>query len=303
MAKSGVDGVTLLIAEGILLDSICQKILHFSSQKNLSGSKIQQLEGACQKYVQQAASFNESILSFFPLIIPVVKDEKHARQGDRAIAETPKSAPLFLPSYFDKAQQATCQIELASHIEHDLREGQANDLLEEVQCHILTYNHITVVKKVEATSQRHHTRSQGLLNTQINGARSAMRLYNHTRKALIALGMDIHVIGESTPDSWYWNTSTQSGSSEREEVVWRLELNRVKWFCDHTCLDRYCEEIEILEAEFTHVCRFHKEMCDIWLKMAQAASDDQEPGYAAYACKQAATYQILLDDVVKHWSR
>uniref|UniRef100_A0A0W0FE21 Uncharacterized protein n=1 Tax=Moniliophthora roreri TaxID=221103 RepID=A0A0W0FE21_MONRR len=107
-----------------------------------------------------------------------------------------------------------------------------------------------------------------------------MRLYNHTRKALIALGMDIHVIGESTPDSWYWNTSTQSGSSEREEVVWRLELNRVKWFCDHTCLDRYCEEIEILEAEFTH-----------------AASDDQEPGYAAYACKQAATYQILLDDV------
>ncbi|ESK91124.1 hypothetical protein Moror_9557 [Moniliophthora roreri MCA 2997] len=109
------------------------------------------------------------------------------------------------------------------------------------------------------------------------------------------------IIGESKPDPWYWNTSTQVDFTEENEGVWRLEMNWVKWFCDHACLDQYKEEIEILEAEFTRICQFHQKMHDIWLDIAQTSDSDQEPGYAAYAHKQAAMYQTLKNNVIGHW--
>ncbi|EEB96412.1 hypothetical protein MPER_04461 [Moniliophthora perniciosa FA553] len=145
---------------------------------------------------------------------------------------------------FNAAHRKALGLESAAVIERDLREGKAGDLIDEVQCRILTYNQISAVKKTEATGQRHHTRSQGLLKTQMRGAKSAMRLYNHNREALLALGMDMndqqnqpllesqlwgrnrsrqHRIGESQPDPWYWNISRVAGGSEEEQNAWVLE--------------------------------------------------------------------------------
>uniref|UniRef100_A0A0W0FHS0 Uncharacterized protein n=1 Tax=Moniliophthora roreri TaxID=221103 RepID=A0A0W0FHS0_MONRR len=97
-----------------------------------------------------------------------------------------------------------------------------------------------------------------------------MRLYNPNRLALIALGLSEsdtryqkleenqlwarnqskqHALGESEPDPWYWHRSTAARASEEEESAWILEMNRVKWFCDHTTLDQYKEEVEIVEAD------------------------------------------------------
>ncbi|EEB89215.1 hypothetical protein MPER_12711, partial [Moniliophthora perniciosa FA553] len=44
-------------------------------------------------------------------------------------------------------------------------------------------------------------------------------------------------------------------------------------------------------------------MSGIWIEMAKTSAGDGEPGYAAYAYKQAAMYQVLHDDVVAEWSK
>uniref|UniRef100_A0A0W0G7J1 Uncharacterized protein n=1 Tax=Moniliophthora roreri TaxID=221103 RepID=A0A0W0G7J1_MONRR len=145
--QSGVDGVTLLLAEGISLDIIHQKLLHFSLQKNLSKSRMEQLGCARLKYNQQVATFAESVSSFFPLIILLIEADKKSSYVSNLKCNEVESSLLFLPSYFDSQKHVACQMQQVAQIEHDLREGQANDLLEEVQRRILTYNHISVVKK------------------------------------------------------------------------------------------------------------------------------------------------------------
>uniref|UniRef100_A0A0W0FYC7 Uncharacterized protein n=1 Tax=Moniliophthora roreri TaxID=221103 RepID=A0A0W0FYC7_MONRR len=88
-------------------------------------------------------------------------------------------------------------------------------------------------------------------------------------------------IGESEPNPWYWHTSTAAGASEEDQKAWVLEMNWVKWFCDHATLDRYREEVEILEAEY-------------------ACVQDREGGYAS---KQAAVHQAFQANVVTEWSQ
>ncbi|ESK92797.1 hypothetical protein Moror_15894 [Moniliophthora roreri MCA 2997] len=44
-------------------------------------------------------------------------------------------------------------------------------------------------------------------------------------------------------------------------------------------------------------------MSEIWMNLANESASDREPGYAAYARKQAATYWALQEDVMEHWSK
>ncbi|KAK7027904.1 hypothetical protein VNI00_015120 [Paramarasmius palmivorus] len=322
MNQSGIDGVTLLIAEGISLDMIRCKLLHFESQKDVSKARKQQLANARQKYGRQVATFTESLCSFFPLVVPVV--EKQKQSSDGVLDSQAELSPLILPSYFDSDRRIICHLQQAAEIERDLREGQANDLLEEVRCRILTRNHIAVVKKVEATGQQHHTRSLGLMKTQTNGAKTAMRLYNHNREAMLSLGpesMDSQYqkleanqlwvtnhrrqrnLGEPRSDPWYWNVSFRSKTDDEDDNAWLTEMNRVKWFRDRALLDRYKEELEILEAEYTRSCVFHEKMTEIWTALAKESQSDGEFGYTAYAQKQAAVYQMLREDITEHWEK
>ncbi|KAK7016791.1 hypothetical protein VNI00_018800 [Paramarasmius palmivorus] len=255
--QSGVDGVTLLIAEGISLDMLRCKLLYFA-RKNVSSAKKQQLLNARRKYMVQVSTFTESLCGFFPLVVPLIASEKTSGTVQLSEVAEVGQSPLFLPSHFSIEKRSSSKMERAAETERALREGQANDLLEEVQRRILTRNHISAVKKVEATGQQHHTRSLALLKTQMDGAKAAMRLYNHNRSALLSLGMDQanpryqqleenqlwvlnysrqRNLGERRADPWYWNASARARTSEDDETSWLLEMNRVKWFRDRALLD------------------------------------------------------------------
>ncbi|EEB92637.1 hypothetical protein MPER_08823, partial [Moniliophthora perniciosa FA553] len=247
LTKEGVDGVTLTISEGICLDMTRQKLLYLASLKHVSTDKMKQLNTARARYQEQATAFTENMASFFPSITEAMVER--SKLSDPAVeshaqAERPETFSLPLPSMFNGLHRKALGLDEAANLERELREGTGSDLLEEVQCRILTYNHITTVKKTEATGQRHHTRSRGLQKTQMNGAKSAMRLYNHNRDALLALGMDPlnkqyqpleqnqlwgrnrsrqRRIGESEAEPWYWNVSRVAGSSEKEQKDWLLE--------------------------------------------------------------------------------
>uniref|UniRef100_A0A0W0FI09 Uncharacterized protein n=1 Tax=Moniliophthora roreri TaxID=221103 RepID=A0A0W0FI09_MONRR len=147
--KSGVDGVTLLIAEGIELDMTqyvifhssyssnliqsSQKLCHLASIKRISKRQAQQLQHARYKYSTQLAQFSESMASFFLLTVAVIQDLNKSNH-DTDNSTKPEASPIYLPSTFTQAEHKACNLSDAALIERELREGLANDQLEEVCC-------------------------------------------------------------------------------------------------------------------------------------------------------------------------
>ena len=70
-------------------------------------------------------------------------------------------------------------------------------------------------------------------------------------------------------------------------------MDQVKWFRDRADRDRFCEEVEILEAEFQRTVISFGRMSEVWLQMA---TDATGPSSAAYAHRKAAMYQGLEEE-------
>ena len=66
----------------------------------------------------------------------------------------------------------------------------------------------------------------------------------------------------------------------------------MKWFWDRADHDRFCEEVQTLEAEFDRTIISHQRMAEVWCQLAGEASG---PGSTAYAHKKAKMYHGLAN--------
>ena len=70
--------------------------------------------------------------------------------------------------------------------------------------------------------------------------------------------------------------------------------DRVNWFEAHARRDRWCEEVEILEAELTRCHRFFDFYAGAWKSLAQG---DAHSGRKAYCLKISFIFSKLRDGV------
>ncbi|KAK0492697.1 hypothetical protein EDD18DRAFT_1357534 [Armillaria luteobubalina] len=109
-------------------------------------------------------------------------------------------------------------------------------------------------------------------------------------------------LGDSSKlDSWLWGAIKPENLSESAEEEWVTEIRRVKWMRDHADLDRWTEEVELLEEERRHVELSHCQTAEVWTKIAKKS--DMESGASAYAYKVADVYSNLATHCVKEWEK
>ncbi len=70
---------------------------------------------------------------------------------------------------------------------------------------------------------------------------------------------------------------------------------------DHADLDRWTEEVEMLEEERRRVEVSHRRTADAWIQIAHGS--DVESGASAYAYKVADVYTKLADQCVREWDK
>ncbi|KAG6848173.1 hypothetical protein H0H93_002703 [Arthromyces matolae] len=258
-------------------------------------------------------------------LLPSLQNEIDSTTADAV----PEDLPLHLPSSFSADRREELGLVEAATVEFKLREGQAHDTLQDVRTAIKTVNANVHFKKNNVSGQGPNTRAQKHLNSLLAEKKDAVHRYQHTYKALLALGLsesdkalqplneqdakskdvtERRKLGDSkVRDPWFWHTGRPTGLSEEEENKWSIEsaynmfirphnatnelhlVDRVKWFRDQAALDRSREEKEILEEEFRRTIVSFTKMGEVWRKLVLGRS----ASYAAYAHEHAAMYDQL----------
>ena len=253
--------------------------------------------------------------------------------------ETAETIPLLLPSSLDpESREKICLQRVADH-EQLLRMAQLQDSLIELQHtrkirHKLLLNHRI---KVAGQGQRANTRSHTVLNSVESRINKFVERYRMAYQALLQLDptgnwqetylelkdndnrgpgkeRDEAGTGDGTYfRSWIWlpnprvpdvadGEAGEEGASE-EEVN---EVLRVEWTTSFARLERWTEEVELLQEEMRRVVTFLEWKSQDWLAKVEARTEgnlapDIQSGLRAYAEKQAAIYHDLAVSFARLW--
>ncbi|KAK0473337.1 hypothetical protein IW261DRAFT_1569751 [Armillaria novae-zelandiae] len=289
-------GVTELIMEGVCLDHEQVRLTLLekreSDPKYRTEAEEQCIQATRTNLSNDTVEWLHLLAQFFPSTcasIPSV-DVEH-----------PEKCRLPLPSCLPKSTCIRYGMEALFDIEYSLHVGQAHDILAEIRELIIAQSY----------------------NTCILDKLDAMHRYNLVRRCLITLGLspldsDLHEltvahmtaknaaqsrgIGDSMrPNAWLWGALKPEGLDASAEEEWIMEVKRVKWMHDHADLDRWTEEVELLEEERQRVEVSHRRTADAWVQMAKCS--DIQTGAAAYAYKVSDVYVKLANDCIERWNK
>ena len=261
--------------------------------------------------------------------------EDNAEDNDTGTAET---EPLHLPSSLDPEQRKGGYLQQLTEHERLLRTAQLQDSLIELRHtrkirHKLLMNHYM---QVAGQGQRANTRSRAVLNSVENRIAKFVERYRTTYQALCRLDpsgdwQGIYLVlkdsdnrgpgkerdEEGTGDgtylrSWIWLSNPRVrdvvGDEVGEEGASEEEVNevvRVEWTTSFARLERWTEEVELLQEEMRRVIVFLEWKSWDWLAGVGARREgltpDVQSGLNAYAKKQAAIYHDLAVTFARLW--
>ena len=259
-------------------------------------------------------------------------------------AEMAENVPLYLPSSLDSETRARVCVQQVAEHEQLLRMAQLQDSLIELRhtCKIrrqLMMNHYT---QVAGQGTRANTRSRAVLNGIENRIAKYVERYRVARKALLRLdptgdwqdtylelkdsdnrgpGKDINERGVGDGSyfrSWIWlpnpcappssDSATGEGSTLEEEGASEEEVNealRVEWTTSFARLERWNEEVELLQEEMRRTVMFLEWKSQRWVAKVEGPKGNSTPdiqsGLNAYAKKQAAIYHNLAVSFARLW--
>ena len=253
-------------------------------------------------------------------------------------AEAAKDIPLLFPSSLDtERRERICLGQVAEH-EQLLRMAQLQDSLAELRRtrkirRKLLMNHYV---QIAGQGQRANTRSRAVLNSVESRVTRFVESYRSAYQALLQLDptgdwkdtylelrdgdnrgpgkeRDEEGVGDGTyRRSWIWlpnprapdnadGIAGEEGASE-EDVN---ETLRVEWTTSFARLERWKEEVELLQEEMRRVVVFLEWKSRDWLTKVEAprgnTGPDIESGLNAYARKQAAILHNLALSFTKLW--
>lgn len=286
--------------------------------------------------MRQIKKWRELQLVYMPGVIATAQLSEHGAEDiDGELAE---SVPLNLPSSLNPEQQERICLQQVAEHERLLRMAQLQDSLIELRHtrkirHKLLMNHHI---QVAGQGQRASTRSPAVLNTVEDRIAKFVERYRVAHRALLQLDgtgdwketflelqdgdnrgpgkeRDEERAGDGSYfRSWIWlpnprapdaidGESGEEGASE-EDVA---EVIRVEWTTSFARLERWTEEVELLQEEMRRVVTFLQWKSADWLARTEVRSGDLaldiQSGFSAYAQKQAAIYHNLAISFAKLW--
>lgn len=261
-------------------------------------------------------------------------------ENDPEDLELAEKIPLVLPSQVEAARRNALCLHQVAEYERQLRLAQLKDSLIELR-RTRRIRYTLIIKHwVQAVGQgqRTNTRSRGIIGNIEERISKFVQRYRAARKALVQLdptgewqgtylelkdednrgpGKEDHEQGPgdgSYTISWIWllnprvhdtdesNVGGGGGVASDEEVNDEM---RVQWTTARARLERWAEEVELLQEEMRRVATFLEWKAETWLAKQDARSTTASPsvqsGLRAYTRKQAAIHRGLAVSFSKLW--
>ncbi|PPQ82041.1 hypothetical protein CVT26_003611 [Gymnopilus dilepis] len=336
--KAGINGVGMTenISKALEIEEMQLDVKELQRACNKSEAAMERLLASRESLQDELDKWRAQQL----LIFPKLGDVYYSKVSGSVFQLDPENEPLLLPSNFSETHRMYLDLEIGGNIEKELRKGRAHERLDNVRTAIQTYNHHVAIKAKEVRSQRHITRSQGILDGLREDIRKPARYYNKILTGLWDLGhprndsvlrvlqdADLWAKNTALPaklgdsrlqDPWIWHTACPAGTSTAERASFQREseasfidlllfgmmktvqVDRVKYFRDRSLRDRAREEHAILEEEFERTIRSYNALQDAWKRQAGKASCR---GSTAYAYKQAGMLERLSQHCIKQRAR
>ena len=287
--------------------------------------------------MRQIIKWQELQLIYMPGVVPLLQpsEDDDAEDSDINNAE---NLPLRLPSSLDpESRERICLQHVAKH-ERLLRMAQLQDSLTSLRDarkvrRKLIVNHHT---QIAGQGQRANTRSRTVMDSVESRIDKSAERYRTAYQALLQLDPDGHWQqtflelktgdnrgpGKETSEeglgdgsyfrSWIWMSNPRVpdivAGGVVEESASEEEVNdflRVEWTTSFARLERWDEEVELLQEEMRRTVMFLEWRSRDWLMKVDArkgtSTPDVHSGLNAYARKQAAIYHDLALSFVTLW--
>ncbi|KAF8963731.1 hypothetical protein BDZ97DRAFT_1661232 [Flammula alnicola] len=245
----------------------------------------------------------------------------------------PETDVLFLPSDLEPELRQQLNLQSLVEIEYQLREGEANDAVA-LLCNTIMHAMVLLEEKNRhARGIYQNTRAMTVINGVKEKRRIAAARYRETRHRLLKLtgasqttiedfpelkdedtyaknSANARGIGDGkTIDSWIWTFGNLKGLNAVEKAEFLKEIEKVQWFRARADMERWIEEVELLEEEFRRFIRGCQKLQEIWTSLSLSVNDrytylprsisgtsatpKPSPGHCAYALQKADMYSKM----------
>ena len=263
---------------------------------------------------------------------PLNTPDDDAEDDDAEMAET---IPLLLPSSLDpERREKICLQQVAEH-ERLLRMAQLQDSLVGLRHTRKIRRRLLLNHYTQVTGQRAGTRSCTVLSSVESRIAKSVGRYRIAYRALLQLdptgnwrgtylelkdsnnrgpGKESDEVGIGDGSyfrSWIWQQNPRvpdAAGDVGEEGVSEEDVNellRVEWTTSFARLERWKEEVDLLQEEMRRVVMFLEWRSQDWLAKVEVPQGSPTPevqsGLDAYAKKQAAVYHELAVSFTKLW--
>ncbi|KAI0741135.1 hypothetical protein C8Q76DRAFT_608959 [Earliella scabrosa] len=282
------------------------------------------LETAAQEVTNEHTSAPQALPSTFPLRAHAEPRPDITAKTTRAehglpplrVPTSPKkpmwheiyAIQILLPSAFDARILHKDVVKPIAAWEKRVREGRANDALNELRTNIIT-SEMLKLKKMDSTGKAASTRMGKKIQRKHGEVESAAEDYRRTWTALLALGVseddplfrplrkqDVvkfpmtsnrDNIGNSRKAvSWIWEDMSFGEREDDEQYKdFYDDVRRVHWFRSSALVARWREEVNVLVEEMHRSVRFFGHFRRTWVRAAEDHDAKQEDADAAYARK------------------
>ncbi|KAI0643900.1 hypothetical protein C8Q79DRAFT_915041 [Trametes meyenii] len=235
-----------------------------------------------------------------------------------ALVWSVENVTLYLPSMYHSLIWQHPAVAPAVQIEQWLREGQANDALDNLRTHLTARYSLRDLRR-QGQGPKHGKAVQSLAKAEKKVGEEAKHEYRRVRMLLRVLGMDeddedykyLHdedvkalIVEEdqyvlnsnSKEESWLWRNFAfikRQGSS----TVRKFYMHRMKphWFRSCANRVRWEEEVRLLQEEMFHTAEMFCNERAVWELRGEKQDTVGRPAHAVYARKQAHRYLTLLE--------
>ncbi|KAI0069871.1 hypothetical protein K474DRAFT_1568226, partial [Panus rudis PR-1116 ss-1] len=240
---------------------------------------------------------------------------------------------LWLPSTLPSTHYQSADLKLLQDKELKLRLAQADDALADIRrlCRTITGVRQFQDINVSGSGQKAHTRMRTLYDKFQQKIKLATARYRTARKALEVLDPDgswknrLHILNDkdirgprdteqlgqgAMEPSWIWLTTNIHGSqvdSTSANTETYDEDTRVQWVKAKARVERWEEEVKLIQEEMRRVFVFFEWKASWWKEQKHRREDDSEigkevqSGLTIYAEKQAAIMEALAIKFATQW--